>query len=149
MSDASDESKVRVGPCGIICSACPLGSCAVAESAATLKQHIKNYKIPEWSHFVPEGEELKWDEVDLALNWMAKYARCAGCESGGGPPDCPIRRCAQDRGYDMCSSCDDLESCTKFDWLKEHGSIMKAALKENRCRSKEEYALAMAGRMKI
>ncbi|MDM7940219.1 MAG: DUF3795 domain-containing protein [Methanothrix sp.] len=92
---------------------------------------------------------LKRDDVDLALSWMAKYARCAGCESSGGPPDCPIRRFARDSGYDMCSSCDDLDSCTKSDWLKEHGSMMKAALKENRGRSKEGYALAMASRMKM
>ncbi|WP_369425458.1 DUF3795 domain-containing protein [Methanothrix sp.] len=149
MSDASEESRIRVGACGIICSACPLGSGAVAESAATLRQHIRDYKIPEWSPFAPEGRGLKWDDVDLALSWMARYARCLGCESGGGPPDCPIRRCARDRGYDMCSSCDDLESCTKFDWLKEHGSMLKAALTESRGRSKEDYALAMASRMEM
>ncbi|MDM7940218.1 MAG: hypothetical protein QUS07_07745 [Methanothrix sp.] len=45
MSDASEESNIWVGPCWIICSTCPLGSGTVAESAATLKQHIRDYKI--------------------------------------------------------------------------------------------------------
>jgi hypothetical protein len=107
----------------------------------------KGLQIPKWSPFIPEGKEIDWAEVDRALDWMTRYACCAGCENGGGPPDCTIRICARERSYELCSSCADLDSCTKFDWLKEHGSRMRTALKENRGRSKEEYIKAMAGKM--
>lgn len=147
MKENSEDIETQTGPCGIICSACPLGSGVVAESAASVKQFISDCKIPEWSPFVPEGKEIQWAAVDLALGWMAKYTRCAGCGNGGGPPDCTIRICARDRGHELCSSCADLDSCTKFDWLKDHGSQMRAALKENRGRSKEEYIKAMASKM--
>lgn len=132
---------MQAGPCGILCSSCPLGSGMVAELAERTRQLIKEYKIPEWSPFAPEGKEIDWSMVDRGLGWMIKYTCCAGCESGGGPPDCAIRSCARERGYDLCSSCPDLDSCTKFDWLRD-ASALKAILKENRGRSKEEYIKA-------
>lgn len=47
----------------------------------------------------------------------------------------------------LCSSCDYLESCTKFDWLRDAGTHMKAMLKENRGRSKDEYIRAINDRL--
>jgi hypothetical protein len=70
---------------------------------------------------------------------MEKYACCAGCESSGGPPDCTIKICARERGYELCSFCHDPDSCTNFEWLKEHGSKLKEKLKESRRLPKEEY----------
>ena len=85
-----------------------------------------------WSPFVPGGEAIDWATVDRALDWMTTYARCAGCRNGGGPPDCAIRICARERDYELCSSCSDLEGCTKFDWLGEYGKEVKKKLKESR-----------------
>lgn len=119
----------------------------VAELAGRTKQFIKDYKIPEWSPNFPEGDGIDWATVDRALEWMVKYTCCAGCENGGGPPDCAIRSCAREKGYELCSSCDDLESCTKFDWLGDAGPQMKAVLKDNRGRSKEEYIKAINERL--
>jgi len=63
---------------------------------------------------------------------MTTYARCAGCRSVGGPPYCAIRLCARKKGYDLCSSCADLEGCTRFDWLPDFGSQVKEKLVQNR-----------------
>jgi len=70
--------------------------------------------------------------VDRDLDLMTTCARCAGCRHGGGPPDCAIMICARERGYELCSSCSDLEGCTKFDWLGEYGKEVKKKLKESR-----------------
>jgi hypothetical protein len=147
MTEAYEGIKDQCGPCGIICSVCPLGSGAVAESAGRTRQFIKDYKISEWSPFVPEGKEIEWASIDRGLDWMTRYTRCQGCENGGGPPDCTIRICAQGRGHELCSACEDLDSCTKFDWLKDHGSQMRAVLKENRGRTKKEYIAAIKSKM--
>ncbi len=56
---------------------------------------------------------------------MTTYSRCAGCRNGEGPPDCAIRICARERGYGRCSSCADLEGCTRFDWMGEYGKVVK------------------------
>ena len=59
---------------------------------------------------------------------MEKYACCAGYANSGGHPDCIIRICACEKGYELCSSSSDLDSCTKFEWLKEHGSQLRQKL---------------------
>ncbi|HUM80643.1 MAG TPA: DUF3795 domain-containing protein [Methanothrix sp.] len=81
--------------------------------------------------------------VDRGLDWMTTYTRCAGCRNGGGPPDCAIRICARERGYELCSSCGDLEGCTKFEWLEEHGVEVREKLKECRGLSREEHVRKM------
>jgi hypothetical protein len=147
MSEALDRIKNQAGPCGIVCASCPLGSGAVAESAGLTKKNIVDCQIPMWSPFVPGGEVIDWAAVDKGLDWMEKYAVCAGCGNGGGPPDCTIRICARERGLELCNSCQDLDSCTKFEWLKEHGSELKRKLQENRGLSKEEYIKKMMNQM--
>jgi hypothetical protein len=32
---------------------------------------------------------------------------CPGCRAGGGDPGCRIRRCARERGVDLCLNCPD------------------------------------------
>jgi hypothetical protein len=54
-------------------------------------------------------------------------------------PDCTIKICARERGYELCSFCHDPDSCTNFEWLKEHGSKLKEKLKESRRLPKEEF----------
>jgi hypothetical protein len=147
MSEAQDRIKDQAGPCGIVCVSCPLGSGVVAECAGRTKKNIVDCQIPMWSPFVPGGEVIDWSAVDRGLDWMEKYAVCAGCGNGGGPPDCTIRICARERGYELCSSCQDLDSCTKFEWLEGHGSELKGKLKDNRGLSKEEYIKKMMNQM--
>ena len=132
MTEPSNPNESQLGPCGILCSTCPLGNGAVAESAGQTRKHITDCQIPMWSPFLPGGEAIDWAAVDRALDWMTTYARCAGCQNGGGPADCAIRICARERGYELCSSCGDLEGCTRFDWLGEHGQEAKEKLKERR-----------------
>ena len=137
----------QVGPCGITCVSCPLGSGAASNAASRAREIIASCKIAEWAPLVPGagGAEIDWDQVERGLHWVEANALCAGCEAGGGPPECPIRICASDRGYSLCSDCSDLESCSKFDWLQEHGTSLKVALKGCRGQSKDEYIRAMEG----
>jgi CheY-like chemotaxis protein len=147
MNESAKSIEDQAGPCGIVCAGCPLGSGAVAEGAGQTRKNITDCQIPMWSPFVPGGEAIDWAAVDRGLEWAEKYARCAGCESGGGPPDCTIRICARDRGYELCSSCGDLETCDKFQWLKEHGEKMKVVLKACRGMAKSEFIKKMKDEM--
>lgn len=147
MTEAMDRIRDQAGPCGVVCASCPLGNGTVAESASRTKKHIVECQIPMWSPFIPGGETIDWTAVDRGLEWMEKNACCAGCANGGGPPDCTIRICARERGYDLCSSCSDLDSCTKFEWLKEHGSRLKETLKECQGMTRAEYIKKMKDKM--
>jgi hypothetical protein len=145
--ETPDKITDQAGPCGIICNSCPLGSGEIAETAGKMKQIIKDCEIPDWAPMVPEGEKIDWIAVIRGLDWMTEYTLCAGCEMDGGPPECPIRICAREKGYLLCSLCDELEPCTKFNWLKDHGARLKETLKENKDKSKKEYIKAAGGSM--
>jgi hypothetical protein len=149
MNETVNRIEDQVGPCGILCGVCPLGSGTVAESAGQTRKHIADCQIPIWAPFVPGGEAIDWKAMDRGLEWMQRYACCAGCQNGGGPPDCTIRICARERGKDLCGTCGDLDSCNRFEWLKEHGQEMKEKLKENRGLSKEEYLKKMQSSFKL
>jgi hypothetical protein len=136
--ESSFDVKKQVGPCGITCGTCFLGNGSVANSAKTTIDYINMIGIKEWAPLVPEGKDLNWDETEKTLNWMTKYAYCEGCEKGGGPPDCTIRMCANKKGYELCNKCNELDDCTKFDWLGEGATSIKQILKENKGKSKQD-----------
>ena len=71
---------------------------------------------------------------------------CPGCRNGGGDPDCPLRKCASERGLDGCWQCDEFP-CGKGmfgneEWrglgigsvgcIKEHGLERYVTILESR-----------------
>ncbi|MCU0638119.1 MAG: hypothetical protein MUE87_05830 [Methanothrix sp.] len=52
--------------------------------------------------------------------------RLGGCRPGS---RLDVRICAGERGYELCSSCHDLEGCTKFEWLGEHDEEVRELMK--------------------
>ncbi|MCW4051547.1 MAG: DUF3795 domain-containing protein [Candidatus Bathyarchaeota archaeon] len=129
----------QLGPCGIACGTCILGNGTVSETAINTKDYINECGVKDWSPMVPGGSELNWEATEKTLNWLGKYAFCAGCGNGGGPPDCAISLCATGKGIQLCSQCDELDECTKFQWLKEYGETLKQTLSESRGKSREEF----------
>ena len=89
--------KNQVAPCGITCGTCELGNGTAAETAKRIIELINSVGIKDWSPSVPGGSDLNWEATEKTLGWMTKYAYCAGCERGGGPPNCAIRMCANEK----------------------------------------------------
>ena len=138
MRGNSERGKGQMGPCGIICMGCDLGSGSVSGTAVKLKDYIKSIGVAQWAPALPGGAEIDFDSLNKNLEWLSENTRCVGCEQGGGPPDCTIRNCARQRGYDVCSLCSDLDSCSKFDWLGETGIKLKKMLNNLKGKRKEE-----------
>ncbi|MFC1803887.1 DUF3795 domain-containing protein [Thermoproteota archaeon] len=132
------DVKNQVGPCGITCGTCFLGDGSIANSAKTTIDYINMIGIKEWAPMVPDGSDLNWDETEKTLNWMTKYAYCDGCEKGGGPPNCTIRICANEKGHELCNMCSEIDECNKFDWLGEGAASLKRSLTENMGKSKKD-----------
>ena len=131
--------ETQVGPCGIACGTCFLGNGTMAKTMERAINYINISGIKEWSLLVPGGTEINWIETEKSLSWMQKYAYCAGCENGGGPPDCAIRSCATGKGYDLCNKCSELDTCTKFNWLGDMEGL-KEKLRKNKGKTKLEIA---------
>lgn len=136
--EAFDQVKDQMGPCGIWCGGCSLGNGTVAETAEKLKQFIHLYGVAEWAPLVPGGSEVDFKKLDHSLDWIQALTGCPGCEKGGGPPDCSIRSCAKNKGFDLCSKCSELEECGNFQWLGEDGEQIKMMLAESRGKTKKD-----------
>jgi len=128
--------KDQMGPCGIVCGLCDLGNGNVAGSARKVKEYLQNYGVSQWAPLMPGGSEIHFDQLFSSLDWVSASVGCLGCERGGGPPDCTIRSCAKERGFEICSDCPDLEGCDKFDWLGSTDT-MKTKLKESKGKTKQ------------
>lgn len=138
LEEAFDRVKDQMGPCGIVCATCDLGNGTVAGTARKLNRYLSSYGVATWAPHVPGGTDVKFDDLDEALEWVGTYTMCFGCEKDGGPPDCAIRICSRERGYEACSECPDLEGCDRFDWLGDHSYRLKEKLAKSRGRSKQE-----------
>lgn len=136
--EAFESVKDQMGPCGISCALCNLGNGTVAESAEKVKGYLLNYGVSQWAPLVPGGSEVDFDQLYKSLDWVSASVGCLGCEKGGGPPDCTIRKCANERGHDICSECPDLTGCDKFDWLGDSAATLKEQLKGSEGKSKLE-----------
>ncbi|RLG97241.1 hypothetical protein DRO27_00460 [Candidatus Bathyarchaeota archaeon] len=64
----------------------------------------------------------------------------AGCEKEGGPPDCAIRVCAKEKGYELCNECDELVERAKFDWLGDYSKVLKGKLIDYKGKTKAQIA---------
>ncbi len=138
MSDTVVDIMNQVGPCGITCATCDLGNGTLANTSKKTIELINSVGIKNWAPMVPGGAELDWSATEKTLEWMTKYAFCAGCEKGGGSPTCAIRICANEKGFDLCSECNELEGCTKFDWLGDYAQTLRVKLAANKGKSKEQ-----------
>lgn len=137
LKEAFEIVKSQIGPCGITCATCDLGNGTVAETAQKLREYLKMYGVQSWAPTVPGGTDLDFSGLEKALNWVQTYTRCLGCEQGGGPPDCTIRTCSREKGYELCSECTDLEGCEKFSWLGDPEPL-KERLRRSKGKTKQE-----------
>ncbi|MCX6821049.1 MAG: DUF3795 domain-containing protein [Candidatus Aenigmarchaeota archaeon] len=121
-----------MGFCGIDCGKCELGNKVVSKNAETLKSGVEKYGISQWFQFIPvaDDEKFSFDELDKGLTWLAKYAACPGCHADGGSPDCAVRKCAKEKKFEDCSSCDAIDTCNKLDFLEPGHPGLRENLKK-------------------
>jgi len=110
--------------------------------------------LAEWvdaqgfQHWMPEAvKEFDYAEFRRALDFISREdtwlvcQRC--CKGGDGRPDCPIRKCCQRRGLDICFDCGEFP-CDK---VKDDTRMMERA-KEYREFGKEEWLRQQVGKAK-
>lgn len=87
--------------CGLYCRLCANLARIPRESSAlrdTLQregwEYFGQYCVPNFTEFwAALGKLSQWDKT------------CQGCRGGCGNPACEIRKCAQERKMELCSSC--------------------------------------------
>ena len=86
--------------CGLYCELCAARS-RIPQRAAALLAAMADEGWPFWGHTIP-GFEQFWPFLDN----LARDG-CPGCRAGGGDPQCQIRLCAREGGWELCSQCPD------------------------------------------
>ncbi len=107
--DANDEGTgimadlKYVTYCGLYCKLCA-NIARMPVQAADLRRTLElegwdEHVLPGW-----EGGRQFWDVLGKLEH---QGERCPGCRGGCGWPQCPMRKCAQEKGLDVCSRCDE------------------------------------------
>ena len=86
--------------CGIYCELCAERA-RIPQQAAALREAMTAEGWPYWGPATPDFAEF-W----RFLEGLARGG-CRGCRAGSGYPECQIRICARERGFDLCADCPD------------------------------------------
>lgn len=134
----------NVAYCGLYCAECPNHTGVIADLARDLRKELRNYRFDKTAEMLSKISFFKdfanYDDCYTVLGAMVKMRCRKTCRNGGGNPGCKIRICAKRKNIDGCWDCDDFESCTKLDFLKDnHGVAHIKNLKVIRKKGVEEF----------
>jgi hypothetical protein len=121
MEGTMTDSLEFVTYCGLYCELCAERA-RIPQRAALLQEAMTDEGWPFWGQEVP-GFTHFWE----FLQQLQADGGCPGCRAGGGYPACAIRACAQERGLELCSQCEDL-AC---DHVKALAAIYPTLLADN------------------
>jgi len=99
--------------CGLYCGLCSARSRGPQEAKA-LHDTMRKEGYESWGGRLPNFKEFWAFLTDLADIDKA----CPGCRQDGGPPLCGIRKCARQRGVDICAFCDEFP-CHRIEALAQ------------------------------
>jgi hypothetical protein len=106
-----EKAEPKVNPvelaayCGIYCGACDIRQERISKSGNELKKVLDALEFESIGNQVPGLEN--YDAFYKTLNTLITFfGQCAGCQKGGGPPQCQIRTCCQEKNYHTCAECD-------------------------------------------
>lgn len=100
------EETYLIAPCGIYCGACDRFLGKSNKLAKELYRVIDGFNIVDVSPIVLGVEQDAMREFLAVLAKLRDAVICPGCNAGGGNPVCPIKVCAQERGFLTCAECE-------------------------------------------
>jgi hypothetical protein len=128
------EKKSDVNPlelstyCGLYCGACDIYQQRIGKSGNELKSVLDVYHFEQFAKQIPGLEE--YDTFYKTLNTLISFfGQCPACQKGGGDPECKIRLCCKEKGYQTCAECPSLP-CEKLKPISEGYPGLLENLKE-------------------
>jgi hypothetical protein len=97
-----DDKLKYVTYCGLYCELCSTRG-RVPKQAEALKTTMAKDGWDIWGMEIPDFKPF-WEFLTQISD---KSNACPGCRQGGGPPFCGIRKCAKNKGLDLCARCDE------------------------------------------
>ncbi len=92
----------KVTYCGLYCGLCAMGS-RIPAQARELRETLKAEGCEAWGPAMSGFQEF-WG---FLLHLAEADSRCSCREETCGPPFCTIRKCAPEKGVEVCPFCDE------------------------------------------
>lgn len=89
--------------CGLYCKLCA-NMARIPQQAGELRETLRREGFQHFGESVYEDFSEFWKVLE-ALEESGES--CPGCRGGCGWPQCPMRKCAREKGLDVCSQCDE------------------------------------------
>jgi hypothetical protein len=86
--------------CGLYCENCAV-KVKVFPAAKTLYEEMKNAGFDNVVNNLPGGDGFWSFLTNIAEHW-----ECKSCKEGSGNPGCVVRKCAEEKGVQMCALCE-------------------------------------------
>jgi hypothetical protein len=97
-----------VAPCGDYCDGCGQYNGLIVETVKQMREFADLYGF----EFRAEGA-FDFEQFVEGLEWLIENTKCPGCQQGGGPPGCEVRKCCFEKGLRICFECEEF-SCSKI-----------------------------------
>ncbi len=105
--------------CGLYCDLCSQRA-RIPELAKNLKDILTKEGFEFWGKEVA-GSEQFWEFLG---NLSDTNKSCPGCRQGGGNPDCDLRKCAIEKGAEICCLCKEFPCERINDFSKVYPTVI-------------------------
>ena len=103
--------------CGLYCGNCAV-KVKVEPAAKILFEEMKKAGFEDILPMIPDGDKF-WPFLKGMVQGV-----CVSCSEGSGNHNCAVRKCAQDKGIEMCALCESYP-CALFEKYFEGYPILK------------------------
>ena len=99
--------------CGLYCRDCIPSDSGLFLAAEGLQEHMQERRFEEYARIKARANTLfeKYAEFSELLQAIINLKCSAPCRQGGGKAVCPIRDCAQSKGFPGCWECELRQEC--------------------------------------
>jgi hypothetical protein len=106
--------------CGLCCSDCIPSRSEFFSLVDNVEKMLVDLRFEHYAKLKSEViEEFREYSTFLSVLHHIGMLRCAGpCRCGGGHPQCPIRQCAQSKGFSGCWQCKTRPGCSLLGRLR-------------------------------
>ena len=139
---ASEDQLSLVGYCGLYCGLCTQRN-RIPKQAKMLLQSLQEEGYDNWYEYVPRFKET-YPTFRQFLQQLAE-SDCT-CRTGGGPPECRMRNCAQKKSVKVCPKCKEYpcalieDHATHYPTVIQDGKRMQKIGVEKWVKEQEERA---------
>ena len=125
------DEKDLTAYCGLFCGDCIPSNAQLFELLGELRELAAELHLDSYAELIARRDAAfeGYPAFERMLSVLAGLRCASPCRAGGGKPSCPIRACAQGKGFEGCWECLARAECGLLQPLREfHGDTIDGNL---------------------